>query len=242
MNASPKRVDARGLPCPEPVVRVKREFESGAGALEVLVDNEAARDNVLRFASYSRRSAAAESLPEGSEYGAGSILVRIEAASGTGGAAAEGSSGGPAGGLAEASSSTGARLPAAAGVVGGALVERSAEDEAAKLGLTVLLASDRLGEGDPALGALLVKGLLYALSELEEPPARLVLMNGGVRLALEGSESLGHLRKLEEAGTELLACGTCLDFFGAKDRLAAGRVSNMYEIAGILARDRVLRP
>ena len=43
-------VDARGLKCPEPVVRTKRMIESACGPFTVLVDNATARDNVQRFA------------------------------------------------------------------------------------------------------------------------------------------------------------------------------------------------
>ena len=31
-------------------------------------------------------------------------------------------------------------------------------------------------------------------------------------------------------GVEVLVCGTCLDYFGLKDKVAVGTVSNMYEI------------
>ena len=44
-----KQIDCRGLACPEPVLRAKAALEEGAGSFEILVDNEASRDNVLRF-------------------------------------------------------------------------------------------------------------------------------------------------------------------------------------------------
>ena len=40
------------------------------------------------------------------------------------------------------------------------------------------------------------------------------------------------MRALAEKGTEVLVCGTCLDFYGCKDQLAVGEVSNMYDILG----------
>lgn len=45
-----KRVDARGLSCPEPVIQTKNAMASGEAAYEVLVDNVVARENVSRFA------------------------------------------------------------------------------------------------------------------------------------------------------------------------------------------------
>lgn len=44
-----KQIDCRGLSCPEPVLRAKDALEQGAAPFAILVDNEASRDNVLRF-------------------------------------------------------------------------------------------------------------------------------------------------------------------------------------------------
>ena len=44
-------VDARGPLCPEPVVRTQRAVMDGAVELTVLVDAEAAKENVTRFAA-----------------------------------------------------------------------------------------------------------------------------------------------------------------------------------------------
>ena len=74
----------------------------------------------------------------------------------------------------------------------------------------------------------------YALAQLEVPPVTLLFFNGGAKLTVEGSQSLEDLRTLEEAGTEILTCGTCLDYYGLKDKLAIGSVTNMYRIAEIL--------
>lgn len=107
----------------------------------------------------------------------------------------------------------------------------------------VLLSSQFMGEGDPVLGRILMKGFIYALTELEELPARIVLYNSGVKLAITGSESLGDLQKLAERGVEIFCCGTCLDFYRLADELGVGSVSNMYEIAEILiAADRIIQP
>ncbi|MCX7703007.1 MAG: sulfurtransferase TusA family protein, partial [Planctomycetota bacterium] len=42
-----KLIDARGLPCPKPVILTKEAIEesSGGEVIRVLVDNAAARDN-----------------------------------------------------------------------------------------------------------------------------------------------------------------------------------------------------
>ena len=105
-------------------------------------------------------------------------------------------------------------------------------------GATVFIPAAGIGAGDETLAGMLMRGFLY---EGEAAPRRIILMNGGVRLAIEGSESLGNLRRLADRGVEILACGACLEFFQLQGALAVGRVSNMYEIAGLLLEGRVLR-
>ncbi|NQU07708.1 MAG: DsrE family protein, partial [Candidatus Abyssubacteria bacterium] len=48
--------------------------------------------------------------------------------------------------------------------------------------------------------------------------------------AVEGSEVLDSLEQLEKKGTAILACGTCLSFFGIKEKQMVGKASNMPEI------------
>jgi len=50
-------------------------------------------------------------------------------------------------------------------------------------------------------------------------------------LTAEGSELLEPLGRLVNAGVEILSCGVCLEYFGLKDKLVAGEVTNMHTIA-----------
>ena len=107
----------------------------------------------------------------------------------------------------------------------------------------VVLASDQMGSGDPELGRVLMKSFIYALSELEELPAKVLLYNSGVKLAVEGADTLGDLRKLAERGVEILSCGTCLNFFNLTEQLGVGAVTYMYEILqSQMAAGRIVRP
>ena len=109
--------------------------------------------------------------------------------------------------------------------------------------LAVFITTDTLGRGSDELGRLLMKSFLYGLTEWEELPATLALMNGGVKLAVRQAATLTDLQALTAAGTQILVCGTCLDFFGLKDELAVGQISNMYDIqAALLAAGRLLQP
>jgi selenium metabolism protein YedF len=115
-------------------------------------------------------------------------------------------------------------------------------DAAAMLtrGATLLITAAGIGTGDDQLGALLMRGFLAALTEAESLPARIILMNGGVRLAVEGSDSVLNLQRLVHQGVEVLACGTCMEFYQLKDQLAVGRITNLYEIATLVLQGRTV--
>jgi selenium metabolism protein YedF len=109
--------------------------------------------------------------------------------------------------------------------------------------VVVYIHSQFLGIGDEALGAILMKSFLKTLLEMEIKPSRLILINSGVRLSSEGSEVLETLQALSDKGVEILSCGTCLDFYGLKEKLKVGVISNMYDIAqSLLEADRLIRP
>ncbi|MCT8975555.1 sulfurtransferase-like selenium metabolism protein YedF [Clostridium sp. CX1] len=96
--------------------------------------------------------------------------------------------------------------------------------------LTILVGSDRLGEGDDILGSMLMKSYFYALSESDSIPSDLLFLNAGVKLTVEGSDCLESIMKLKERGVNVFSCGTCLDFYNLKDKLAVGEITNMYTI------------
>lgn len=112
-----------------------------------------------------------------------------------------------------------------------------------KRGNTVVaIASEYLGHGEAELGKILMKGFLFAVSQLEELPKTILFYNGGAKLTVEGSASLEDLKNMEAQGVEILTCGTCLDFYGLKDKLAVGSVTNMYTIVEKLANaDKVIK-
>ena len=90
--------------------------------------------------------------------------------------------------------------------------------------------SNCMGLGDDELGATLMKGFIYAVSQLDELPKTMLFYNGGAKLTIEGSAFLEDLKSLQAQGVEILTCGTCLNFYGLSDKLAVGEVTNMYSI------------
>lgn len=101
-------------------------------------------------------------------------------------------------------------------------------EDALSKNIVILVKSQFFGEGSDELGAALMKGFLYTLTESASRISHLIFMNGGVYLSTEGSPVLDHLRELERQGVKILSCGTCLDYFSLKEKLLVGEVTNMY--------------
>ncbi len=179
-----KKLDLRGLACPEPVVVTRRALLEGERDLQVQVDDADSAGNVERMA----RSLGAE--------------VRVREAG----------------------------TEFVLDIVAGEAVAAAQEQ-----GTTFLLASDSVGRGAEELGHTLMKMFLNALADAPQPPARLLLMNAGVKLASEGADSVSALKNLECLGTEILVCGTCLDYYHLREKMAVGTVSNMQEISEAMA-------
>ncbi|MDR2017640.1 MAG: sulfurtransferase-like selenium metabolism protein YedF [Syntrophobacterales bacterium] len=109
--------------------------------------------------------------------------------------------------------------------------------------LLVYINTETVGIGSDELGRLLMNSFLHTLKELDVPPWRVVLLNGGVKLVVDGSEYVGTLTDITNMGTEVLSCGTCLDYFHLTDKVKVGRIGNMYEISSSFLRaTHVIRP
>lgn len=89
---------------------------------------------------------------------------------------------------------------------------------------------DVLGQGSVDLGAVLMKSFFYTLTEMDELPRSILFVNSGVHLTVMGSPVLELIQKLATRGVTILSCGTCLDYYKIKDRLAVGSITNMYTI------------
>lgn len=98
----------------------------------------------------------------------------------------------------------------------------------------IFISSDKIGNGNDELGAVLMKGFIYTLTESKPYPKSILLVNSGVKLSTENYDTVENLKILEAAGVEILSCGTCLDYYGLKESLKLGSVTNMYTIVDIM--------
>lgn len=199
------KVNAMGDPCPIPVVKTKnavRELQGQAGSVEVLVDNEIAVQNITKMAGQKGYIVHAKKL-EAQKF---QVTLEISA---------------------EKEPSFSENPP---------LFSKSEEssvcipDGRAK-NTVLVISSPYMGEGDPELGAVLMKSYFYALTQQDTLPETILFYNGGVRFTCEESPALEDLKLLETQGVEILSCGTCLNFYGLTEKLKVGSVTNMYVIA-----------
>lgn len=186
---SERMLDCRGMACPRPVIETKKVLEQAPdSAVFVIVDNEAARENVSRFAKSAGRAV---------EIAEKDGFFHLTIAGGEG------------------------KLPEVTAEV---CASPCAEGD------VYFITTSSLGQGAPDLGMVLMKSLMTTLVEHRPVPAALLLLNTGVHLAAEGSPVLEQMRKLAGAGTEILVCGTCLEYYKIKEKLITGTISNMYDI------------
>ena len=120
--------------------------------------------------------------------------------------------------------------------ISGTAAVGSAEEQAAcvmdarRKGMLVVLSANTMGTGDPKLGASLMKAFVFALTKQDQLPDTILCYNTGAYLTCEGADTLEDLKLLSSEGVTVLTCGTCLDFYGLKEKLAVGGVTNMYDI------------
>ncbi len=201
-------LDCKKKPCPQPVVlSLKALKEFSAGdVLEVEVDNQAAVENLKRMATEKKCTVTVTAKD-------GAFLLTLT----------------PEGTAAESG------IPAEQEEKNYCSPESLAQPAGP---FVVAVGTNEMGQGDPQLGKVLIKGYLYALAQLPDEllPQVMLFFNGGAKLTIEDSESLADIKALAERGVEIRTCGTCLDFYGIKEKLAVGIVTNMYDICETMAK------
>ena len=105
------------------------------------------------------------------------------------------------------------------------------EETAKPKNWALFVGKDFIGDGSEELGTSLMTMFFYTLAESNDAPRYILFMNSGVKLPVENDQVVEHLKTLQEKGSEILVCGTCLKFFGIADNLKIGTVSNMYDIS-----------
>lgn len=105
----------------------------------------------------------------------------------------------------------------------------------------ILMTKDYLGEGSEELGRNLMKTFWGCLLEADVKPSKIYFINSSVKMVVNDSVHLENIKKLAELGVEIAACGICLDYFGVKDELGVGSITNMYAITDSIVGDNIVK-
>ena len=218
-----KIVDARGLACPLPVVNAKKavqELEAG-GCVTVKVDNEIAVQNLQKFANQKGYDSKAQKVEE-QEY---EVIIIVPADTNSKNENAETTSV-----LQEVEEKE-------------MMDTVSCQPDSRKKGMVVVLSANVMGTGEEKLGKSLMKAFVFTLTKQDQLPETILCYNSGAYLTCQDADTLEDMKGLEAEGVKILTCGTCLDFYGLKEQLAVGSVTNMYEIVEVMEQAKtIIRP
>lgn len=105
----------------------------------------------------------------------------------------------------------------------------------------ILMTKDYLGEGSEELGRNLMKTFWVCMVEADIKPSKIYFINSSVKMVTNDSVHLENIKKLADAGVEIAACGICLDFYGVKEELGVGSITNMYAITDSILGDNIIK-
>ena len=105
----------------------------------------------------------------------------------------------------------------------------------------ILMTKDYLGEGSEELGRNLMKTFWVCMVEADVKPSKIYFINSSVKMVTNDSVHLKNIKKLADAGVEIAACGICLDFYGVKENVGVGSVTNMYAITDAILGDNIVK-
>ena len=219
-----KVVDARGLACPLPVVNAKKAVEAlkDGGSVTVLVDNEIAMQNLQKFVKQKDYDSHIKKVAD-QEY---QIMIVVPSKEE----------------LADADSSK-EELEKIFDMWEKNSENTSCQPDIRKKGMVVVLSANVMGTGEEKLGKSLMKAFVFALTKQDRLPETILCYNSGAYLTCQDADTLEDMKCLEAEGVKILTCGTCLDFYGLKEQLAVGSVTNMYEIVEVMEQAKtIIRP
>ncbi|MDP3435713.1 MAG: DsrE family protein [Bacteroidales bacterium] len=99
--------------------------------------------------------------------------------------------------------------------------------------IAVMITREGMGEGPRELSLILVKNYLTLLKSENRVPAYICLYADGVKLACRESNVAQELKELEQAGSKVIICKTCLNFYNLLDSVECGTVGTMLDIIDV---------
>ena len=105
----------------------------------------------------------------------------------------------------------------------------------------ILMTKDYLGEDSEELGRNLMKTFWVCMVEVDVKPSTIYFINSSVKMVTNDSVHLDNIKKLADLGVEIAACGICLDYYGLKDQVGVGSITNMYAITDAIVGENLVK-
>jgi hypothetical protein len=99
--------------------------------------------------------------------------------------------------------------------------------------LALMVTRDGLGEAPAELQKILIKNYFSLLVMEKLTPNFICCYSNGVKLTCKGSPIIEELKSLENRGTKIIICKTCLSYFNIEDQIETGMVGTMHDIVDI---------
>ncbi len=216
-----EKLDLRGLLCPEPVIRTKKLFDKNTSdAVEALVDDDVCVANLQRLAKSLKASCKVTAED-------GFYQVRIERA------------------LPDQSINSSNSNPSLEHSHNALSLSQLASQPANNndVGSVIFLTKETLGEGDAEFGKSLLNIFLQTMLQSGHMPRAILMVNSGVKLMKKDSPFKKVLEDFKNAGTDVLACGLCVDYYKLKEDVQTEQITNMFAICEYLgAASKVISP
>lgn len=94
----------------------------------------------------------------------------------------------------------------------------------------IVFNNDGMGHGDESLRKKLATNYLRTVYEGDFRPESILLYASGVKLATLDSPCREALSQLAAQGTRIVACRTCLEFYGLMEQVPEAEIGNMLMI------------
>lgn len=210
-----EKLDLRGLLCPEPVIRTKKLFDKNVcTGVEALVDDQVCVSNLQRLAKSLKASCKVKE-----EDGFFQVLIDKSNDSSI-----------------NSMDSVDATHVHSASVA-------SQQNDPNNIGTVIFLTRESLGEGDAEFGKSLLNIFLQTMLQSGHLPRAILMVNSGVKLMKTESAFQKVLDDFRDAGTEVLACGLCVDYYKLKEDVPLEQITNMFAICEYLgAASKVISP
>lgn len=241
-----KKIDLRGLTCPEPVLKTKALLDDPAvQKVEALVDGEVNVNNLsrlsrslrLKFSSEREESHFKVTLQRETLVDNMSVKQADRSLP-----AASSNKNFPHGKTSRDKSHRSADVDKDVPKKS-SISSEDISDSTEKVGTVVFLGKDKFGDGDPEFSTTLISLFLQTMFASGHKPRAILLANTGVRLMSKQSSSRKVLNDFKEAGVEVLACGLCVEFYKLKEEIPTAQITNMFAICEYMfAADRVITP